>query len=48
MRKTDYVHLRFSGPFGDLAREYIQQNRALGYKYNVDAIALMQFDAWCV
>ena len=48
LQKSEYAALRCAGPFADWMKEYIEQNRALGNKYNVDAVYLMQFDAYCV
>jgi len=43
-----YCALKFESVFAVWARDYIAQNRALGYKYNFDAEYLMQFDDYCV
>jgi len=46
--KDKHVSTRFAGPFADLADEYISLNRAVGRKYNINAVYLMQFDVHCV
>jgi len=47
-QKSEYAELRCFGPFAGWMKEYVEQNRALGHKYNVDAVYLMQFDAYCM
>jgi len=47
-KKTDFPPLCFNSPFADFARDYIEQHRAVGKKYSVDAVYLEQFDKYCV
>jgi integrase len=38
----------FTGPFADICHAYLQKNRALGYKYNINETYLKQFDSFCI
>lgn len=47
MQKTEKAR-SFSGPFANLCKDYIQKNRALGYKYFIEETYLLQFDTFCI
>ena len=46
--KNEHISAHFTGAFAALADEYISLNRAIGNKYNLDTVYLMQFDKYCV
>jgi integrase len=48
MKKTDLIPLRFDSVFSGDFTEHIELNRAIGNKYNLNAVYLRQFDAYCV
>ena len=47
MQRIDRT-IAFTGPFGELCADYIQKNRALGYKYRIEETYLKQFDNFCI
>jgi integrase len=47
MYKNERI-VTFTGPFANICRAYIQKNRALGYKYNINETYLKQFDSFCI
>lgn len=47
MKAVQLLKLDYSSVLASYEYDYIEQNRAIGYKYNVDAELLHQFDKFC-